>query len=593
MMREKWWLRRSGDGRHRGGVQGQLVASVFFWCAILYYTRAAHANSFTVQEVTLDSWAIPEEFMSPEVQYTIATHWGSAVQNLQRGQVRESPTYFLDCLADGDYFRMVADPLCLLHWMGSLERSDVQSVSAIEPVVTEQDIAEGVTPDKRHENGGVHMHFVRGNSSVVSQGYWKPCYGNAASYESYLAEIMAFHLDKVLGFYRVLPAVPRRFKQSDLMQLAVEAQNAGLQDDAVWAMKSILRHCGDADGEEIEGAMIGWAPFPLHQILKTKEREGVVAAFGIDVDRNPERVAHWQKYEFNVTSSSPPEDRIYPLQSVNFHMFQGVTGYIGKYAHNVYSTFERCGSVEKNRGPLLYLDNDRSRLTFQALGHFAELHSITDHPLTKLCKFPKTVGTRLRMLSPLNTQYHNAGEIMQQVLGLYGDRGVLGNGMLMSTSEAANLDSNVEAYARIIELCIEKHGESSVLVEEPWVRNYFTYHTLDVDAALLQERPAIRHRSIEQVEEMMQCPDEQESGWGVWMWPWSAVTVLVLALLALAVAVGCGVLFRRWRARRRARLHGAGSELGAEPLEPLAVELQELEMQNEIEDAMMEVTDEL
>ena len=40
------------------------------------------------------------------------------------------------------------------------------------------------------------------------------------------------------------------------------------EEEGEWAMDSILRHCGDEDGEEIEGAMIGWAPFPLYPILK-------------------------------------------------------------------------------------------------------------------------------------------------------------------------------------------------------------------------------------------------------------------------------------------------------------------------------------
>ena len=51
--------------------------------------------------------------------------------------------------------------------MHQLEHSSVESISHIEAVVTEEDIENGVIPDKRHENGGVRIQF--GNSSSISQ----------------------------------------------------------------------------------------------------------------------------------------------------------------------------------------------------------------------------------------------------------------------------------------------------------------------------------------------------------------------------------------------------------------------------------------
>ena len=59
------------------------------------------------------------------------------------------------------------DPLCIINWMHQLEHSSVKSISHIEPVVTEEDIENGVTPDKRHENGGVRVEFA--NSSLIPQ----------------------------------------------------------------------------------------------------------------------------------------------------------------------------------------------------------------------------------------------------------------------------------------------------------------------------------------------------------------------------------------------------------------------------------------
>jgi hypothetical protein len=52
------------------------------------------------------------------------------------------------------------------------------------------------------------------------EGYWKPCYGNAGSSETYLSEVAAFHLDRIVGFHRCPAVVPRYFTIQEMTDLA-------------------------------------------------------------------------------------------------------------------------------------------------------------------------------------------------------------------------------------------------------------------------------------------------------------------------------------------------------------------------------------
>jgi hypothetical protein len=37
---------------------------------------------------------------------------------------------------------------------------------------------------------------------------------------------------------------------------------------AVWNMETIIKHCGNANGDAVSGAMVGWAPFPVEDFRR-------------------------------------------------------------------------------------------------------------------------------------------------------------------------------------------------------------------------------------------------------------------------------------------------------------------------------------
>jgi len=101
------------------------------------------------------------------------------------------------------------------------------------------------------------------------------CWGvqESASKESYVKELVVFHIDRLLGFYRT-PAVAARFFSQEQLQQLIASMPEPERPRARAALRSILQHCGDAAASTIndpdpataigiEGAIVGWAPFPL------------------------------------------------------------------------------------------------------------------------------------------------------------------------------------------------------------------------------------------------------------------------------------------------------------------------------------------
>ena len=89
-------------------------------------------------------------------------------------------------------------------------------------------------------------------------GYWKPCNGNVAgNSENYHAEIVAFIIDRIVGFYRTPAVAPYTFEGFDLDRLANLAQDKGplgaaqlyenptLHDsEAIFKIDTVTSYCG-------------------------------------------------------------------------------------------------------------------------------------------------------------------------------------------------------------------------------------------------------------------------------------------------------------------------------------------------------------
>jgi hypothetical protein len=118
---------------------------------------------------------------------------------------------------------------------------------------------------KSNQNGGMRCYLDGYPGELGIRGYWKPCDVNHLSMnsENFQAEIIAFHIDRILGFYRTPPVVPKYFTEAELRVLAREAMHRIDNPDeaAMFKVQTVMDKCGTQDGAE--GAMVGWSNFPV------------------------------------------------------------------------------------------------------------------------------------------------------------------------------------------------------------------------------------------------------------------------------------------------------------------------------------------
>ena len=104
-----------------------------------------------------------------------------------------------------------------------MEHSEVTSLDMILAVITNGERDAGVEA-KHNQNGGMRCSFDNEGEFKI-KGYWKPCTPShlPQNSESFTAEIIAFYIDRILGFYRTPVVVPRTFNQSDFSSLSSQA----------------------------------------------------------------------------------------------------------------------------------------------------------------------------------------------------------------------------------------------------------------------------------------------------------------------------------------------------------------------------------
>eukprot|EP01094_Clydonella_sp_ATCC50884_P016924 TRINITY_DN2863_c0_g1_i3.p1 TRINITY_DN2863_c0_g1~~TRINITY_DN2863_c0_g1_i3.p1 ORF type:complete len:474 (-),score=151.30 TRINITY_DN2863_c0_g1_i3:340-1761(-) len=113
------------------------------------------------------------------------------------------------CQQHPDFFHMYESPRCTELWVRLTRTAAVGSISNVLAVLTRAETALGMAADKTSQNGGFQMHFEEG--AGTQRGYFKVCSGtkNSESHEKFAREIVAFHLDRILGFFRKPPIVGR------------------------------------------------------------------------------------------------------------------------------------------------------------------------------------------------------------------------------------------------------------------------------------------------------------------------------------------------------------------------------------------------
>lgn len=148
--------------------------------------------------------------------------------------------------------------------MRALEHGQVTQIENILSVITQQERQLGEA-SKSNQNGGMRCVFDNDLKELNIRGYWKPCTTKYLPFnsETFKSEIIAFHIDRILGFERTPPVIPYYFTSEQIRALAREATNRtnSPDTDAVYKIQTVLDKCGSPSG--VEGAMVGWTNIPI------------------------------------------------------------------------------------------------------------------------------------------------------------------------------------------------------------------------------------------------------------------------------------------------------------------------------------------
>ena len=144
-------------------------------------------------------------------------------------------------------------------WMKLLNKPNVISIDKIIPVITQHERKMGELA-KSNQNGGIRCKFDGIPLFFDMMGYWKPCTEDylPGNTETFFSEIISFHLDRILGFYRTPPVFPFYFHSNILHSLA---NNSIVDTKAMYKVQTILDKCGNSKGAE--GALVAWSNMPI------------------------------------------------------------------------------------------------------------------------------------------------------------------------------------------------------------------------------------------------------------------------------------------------------------------------------------------
>eukprot|EP01094_Clydonella_sp_ATCC50884_P013277 TRINITY_DN2355_c0_g1_i1.p1 TRINITY_DN2355_c0_g1~~TRINITY_DN2355_c0_g1_i1.p1 ORF type:complete len:576 (-),score=172.77 TRINITY_DN2355_c0_g1_i1:285-1979(-) len=398
--------------------------------------------------------------------------------------------YWDDCLADDDFFRMFADPICTMLWIRKLQYEDVESIDDLLAVITEEEEEAGLAGEKPTQNGGFRCNMNDG----TTVGYWKPCYGKGSggTSESYKGEILSALFDRLAGFYRTCAVGAYYFPKAKMMSLAADLAKISGQDE-VQKMETVMHHCDDGVGRGAEGAMVGWAPFPVERFRSSVQKEGRLFDFR---KMSSSDIEHLSKTVFDVDASSSDDELRLVLENVAVYLVNLIGGYPPKLDHNVYVMHPR--DDYKKDGPFVYIDNDRT-----SWRHHTTMQSwkIKDNDaMCQLCKFPKSIVDRIyTFYQPAKKQAKEqlSYKLLELSNSIYPH---LPNGALMVPANITILDGNMEWIMKCIDNCVAHHGIDNTIIAEPWVHeyNFFDYYK-----ALEESRVPISKRSTEKGEPLV------------------------------------------------------------------------------------------
>jgi len=349
------------------------------------------------------------------------------------------------------FFRLAADPICSFLWMVRLRQEPMQAIESVLAVVTREDEKSMGREDKPQQNGGMRAHLITSHFAA----YWKPCTHASGNGESYLREIVAYHIDRILQFNRAPAVVPRFISAQDFRLLGEQAED----DDAPRKVETMLSKCGLQDGRGAEGSFVGWSPFAVELLPHRLWKSETPRLSELSVSE----VNALAEGRMNISRHSPPEQIEWALELVTGHLYGILIGTLTRFRHNQhFFLYPDTG----RRGPMIYIDNDRAQ--WDSLARDIR----KPNPLQRFCVFPKGLSERIMMLA---STHHTLGDILLRISDFY--QPTMMEGPLFTAPMKLQLQRNIRWITQAIQMCIEKHGEEAVLIPEHWdSSSYDSFH---------------------------------------------------------------------------------------------------------------------
>ena len=268
-------------------------------------------------------------------------------------------------------------------------------------------------------------------------------------YDRHNAEIAAFHLDRVIGFYRVPPAVGRivnldaEVKPVARKKLSDTFFTKGEGDGSDVCFYGVCMYCKKSepacgDGPMMEGALILWVP---HK-------------WGIAKTRNPwqrtytSRKARWElddDYCLSVVAKRPYNLGPRLLDLMDAAVFDFLIGNADRHHYEYLSH-------DKDNGMMLLLDNGKS------FGNPYKDETSILAPLYQCCKLRQSTYTKLKTFS---TESTDANSLSRRLVERT-EKDPLHP--LLTDDHLVAIDRRLKRILTTVDMCFDREGRENVLM---------------------------------------------------------------------------------------------------------------------------------
>lgn len=400
-------------------------------------------EQFVLEVAPQRSW-IPEAFSDVVAQgnaWKRAEETYAILDALMRGSYPTPAAAVRTRCAALSQQQQLADAECHAEWAHRLKTAAIMDV----------DMMLGFDKGKRN---AFRVVFEDG-----SYGWFKACPGDGENPDM---EISAYHLDHILGFHLISPAVKRELVVKEL-ERAIRPENEEFKE--ILAQTDYL--C--SGGRVMRGVMLGWwdgvVPVRSPIAKKDSDMEEVLAfrtvwnkrVLGLPLTREERGLAPRDSEATTSVETSDVEEAVeddYPyLQLPRVHAMMFMFLVLQHQGHNEFRI---------DNGPLVIIDVDRAIFTSTKPFKYYNLG------LESLCKMDHETFDTFRHFMNAPTPGRDLGALLGKALMRYNPH------VVVDSAVRSTINQRVDMIATMMDKCILLYGEQDVIYHVDWkaLRDY-------------------------------------------------------------------------------------------------------------------------